>query len=195
MTGAVLYFSLLSLAMLSGKQIKECIMNKEIIIEPFEDKFLGPDSIDIRLGNQIMVAKNIADVIDSDNPANFWEAKDISERGFILNPNQFILGTIHEKIGIGNGLSCQIEGRSSVGRMGIMVHVTAGIIHAGWGITNPSRITLEMYSVNPNPVILRPGIKIAQLTFVRLDEAAEKGYDEMSGKYTGHSNPHPPKGL
>ena len=181
--------------MLSGKQIKECIQRGEIIIEPFEERFLGPDSIDIRLGNQIMVAKNIADIIDSDSPADFWERRDIGEKGFMLNPNQFILGTIQEKIGVGKSLSCQIEGRSSVGRMGIMVHVTAGIIHAGWGITNPSRITLEMYSVNPNPVILRPGIKIAQLTFFRLDEAAEKGYDEISGKYTGHKNPHPPSGL
>jgi dCTP deaminase len=188
-------FPFLDVFMLSGKQIKECIMKKEILIEPFEEKFLGPDSIDIRLGNQIMIAKNIADIVDSANPANFWETKEITERGFILNPNQFILGTIYEKIGIGKKLSCQIEGRSSVGRMGIMVHVTAGIIHAGWGITDPSRITLEMYSVNPNPVILRPGIKIAQLTFVRLDEEAEKGYDEMSGKYTGHDHPHPPKGL
>ena len=182
--------------MLSGSEIKELIKSKDVVITPYDESLVGPDSIDIRLGHEIMIAKNVADVIDSSKPVNFWERKEVSEKGFILNPNQFILGITLEKIGLSNAISAQIEGRSSVGRLGIMVHVTAGIIHAGFGSKDPSNITLEIYSVNPNPVLLKPGIKIAQLTFFNLNKRADVGYDQMkTSSYIGQDKPLPPRGL
>ncbi len=183
------------MALLSDEEILKEMEAGHLRIEPFNKELLGPDSLDIRLGNELLLAKNIPEVIDSRNPANFFDEVKIDDDGFVLSPGDFVLGTTLEKISLPDHIAAQIEGRSSLGRLGVMVHVTAGIVHVGFGKLKPSRLTLEIYSVNPNPVRLFPGMKIAQLSFFSLSKPVGKGYDELpSSKYAGQEKPLPAKG-
>ena len=179
---------------LEKHDILKLIEEGELKIEPFDEKLLGIDSIDVRLSNYLLVAEEDEDTIDPFKPKNFWREVRIDEEGFELTPGMFVLGSTIERVGLGNTIAGLIHGRSSVGRLGIMVHVTAGMIHAGFGKLEPSRITLEMYSVNPNPVLLKPGMRIAQLAFVKLSRPSEELYDEV-GKYVGLKKPTPPEPL
>lgn len=183
------------MTILSDVEILEELKKGNLKIEPFEKEMLGPDSIDIRLGNTILEAKKTNKIIDPLDPKsiNFFEEKDISN-GYILKPNSFILGTTYEKISLPEDIAAQIEGRSSIGRFGIVVHMTAGIIHAGFGLKKASALTLEISSVNPNDIIIRPMMKIAQLTFFRLGKKSSKGYDMLPlSKYISQEKPEKPK--
>ncbi len=178
---------------LNREEILEYIKNGEIKIEPFEKSNVGVDSIDLRLGKEILIAKAIGKTIDPKKPENYWEKVELKD-SIEIGRGDFILASTLEKISIGNKVAAFIEGRSSIGRLGIMVHVTAGVIHAGFGKIKPSRITLEIYSVNPNPVKLYYGMKIAQLVFIKLSKPSEVLYDEV-GRYVGLKGPLPPKPL
>ncbi len=179
--------------MLSRNEILEEIKQGRLKIEPFDISMVGNDSIDIRLGDELLISKAINDVIDVKNPKDMWEKVKLDEKGFLLYPHQFLLGSTLESISLPEDIAAFIEGRSSVGRLGLMIHVTAGVIHAGFGNLKPSKITLEMYSLNPNPLRIYPGIKIAQLTFHRLESKTEP-YDKK-GSYFNQQKPLPPKGL
>lgn len=180
--------------LLNKEEILEYIERGEIKVEPFDKSLVGIDSLDLRLGEEILIAKDINKTIDPKNPENFWEKKYIGENGIELKPGSFVLASTLEKIGIGKSIAAFIEGRSSLGRLGIMVHVTAGLAHAGFGELKPSHITLEMYSVNPNPVKLYKGMGIAQLAFIKLSKPSKTSYDEI-GKYVGLKGPLPPKPM
>jgi len=185
------------MSLMSDVEILEAIKKGELRIEPFEKENLGPDSIDIRLGKEMLLAKNVGKTLDplKKGETNYFEKVSLSENEpFMLGHHQFVLTNTVESIGLSSGIAAQIEGRSSIGRFGIVVHMTAGIIHAGFGSKKPSTLTLEVYSVNPNPVLLHPGMKIAQLSFFRLGSRASKGYDSLKGsKYVGQQKPEPPK--
>lgn len=181
------------MSLMSDVDVLDAMEKGEIGIEPFDRKLLGPDSLDIRLGNDILVSKTVGKTIDPNRPENFFEGRKI-DGSFTLEPGQFVLGTTVERISLSDTVAAQIEGRSSLGRLGIMVHMTAGIIHAGFGSKEPSTLTLEIYSVNPNSVYLHAGMKIAQLSFFRLNRKASRGYDFMpTSKYVQQEKPLPPK--
>lgn len=181
------------MSLMSDIDVTEAMDKGEIKVEPFDRKYLGPDSLDITLGNEILVSKAVGKTIDPNKPENFFESRKI-DGSFTLEPGQFVLGTTAERISLSESVSAQIEGRSSLGRLGIMVHMTAGIIHAGFGAKEPSALTLEIYSVNPNSVYLHAGMKIAQLSFFRLNRKASKGYDFMpTSKYVQQDRPLAPK--
>ena len=171
------------MTILSDKEIMREIKSGNLKMTHFEKSMLGPDSIDIRLGDSILEARKIGKVIDprDKKSCNFFSEKKIDRDGYVLKPQSFVLGHTLERIGLPNNIAAQIEGRSSIGRLGIVVHMTAGIIHAGFGGKEPSSLTLEISSVNPNEVLLFPGMKIAQLTFFRLGESATLGYDSLPG--------------
>lgn len=180
--------------MMSDNDVLEAIERGEIKVEPFEKGLLGPDSLDIRLGNEILMSKAVGKPIDPHKPENFFESRKI-DGTFVLEPHQFVLGSTLERISLSDTIAAQIEGRSSLGRLGVMVHMTAGIIHTGFGSKSPSALTLEIYSVNPNSVYLHAGMKIAQLSFFRLGRRASRGYDDVPGsKYVQQEKPLPPKG-
>lgn len=181
------------MSLMSDMDVLEAMKKGEIKVVPFDKGFLGPDSLDIRLGNEVLISKTTGKTIDPNKPENFFESRKING-SFTLEPGQFVLGTTSERISLSESVSAQIEGRSSLGRLGIMVHMTAGIIHAGFGAKQPSALTLEIYSVNPNSVFLHAGMKIAQLSFFKLNRKASKGYDYITGsKYVHQSKPLPPK--
>ncbi len=180
------------MALMSDIDVLDATDKGEIQINPFDKNLLGPDSLDIRLGNEILISKIIGKIIDPNKPKNFFASRKIDP--FTLKPKQFVLGTTLERISLSDSIAAQIEGRSSLGRLGIMVHMTAGIIHAGFGAKEPSALTLEIYSVNPNSVYLHTGMKIAQLSFFRLNRKVSRGYDFIpTSKYVNQNKPCVPK--
>ncbi|VVB66608.1 dCTP deaminase, dUMP-forming [Candidatus Gugararchaeum adminiculabundum] len=183
------------MSLLSDVEILDEIKKGELRIEPFDRKMLGPDSIDIKLSGELLVAKKVGRVLDPAKKENeFFEKVKIPDEGFVLKCGMFVLGSTEEKIGLSDSIAAQIEGRSSIGRYGIVVHMTAGIIHAGFGAKTPSTLTLEISSVNPNDVLLRKGMKIAQLSFFKLNRKASTGYDFKEGsKYVSQTAPQAPK--
>ena len=179
--------------LLSDSEIIEEVGKGNIKIEPFDKSLVGPDNLDVRLGATILIAKKKG-IVDVKNISNFFEEKNI-EDGYVIEPGTFLLGSTMERFSLPNNIAAQIEGRSSLGRIGLMVHVTAGIIHAGFGLKEPSSLTLEIYSVNPNPIKIYPGMKIAQLSFFRLGKEASLGYDQNpKSKYLSQKSPVMPKG-
>lgn len=180
--------------LLSRSEILEEIAKGGIRIEPFEPELVGPDAVDLRLGTKFIELKRISETIDATRISKEIYTKAIeSKDGYLIKPNTLVLGTTVEAISLSNRISAQLEGRSSLGRAGILVHMTAGIVHAGFGKKEPSTLTLEIYSVNPNPVVVKPGMRIAQISFMRLGKEAEKGYDEIAGsKYVAQKGPLPP---
>jgi len=178
--------------MLSDEEILECIEKGDLKIEPFVKSNLGPDSIDIRLGGELLICRcknRVLDLEKRDEANEVFESVLLS-RPYPLKPNQFVLGKTMEKFSIGKNLVAMLEGRSSIGRFGLVVHMTAGIVHAGFGMKEPSTLVLEMYSVNPNIVLLKPGMKIAQISLMRLGKEARVGYDfRKDSKYVKQDSP------
>ncbi|MBI4399238.1 dCTP deaminase [Candidatus Micrarchaeota archaeon] len=183
------------MSLLSDSDILEAIEKQSLKILPFRREHLGPDSIDICLGREILVCNKINRQIDSrKKDVECFEKVAINNEPFVLKTHQFILANTEEKISLSNEIAATIEGRSSIGRLGILVHMTAGIIHAGFGSKEPSTLTLEIYSVNPNDLLLHAGMKIAQLSFFKLNRKATTGYDFIeSSKYIAQKSPEPPK--
>ena len=176
--------------LLSNNEIRKCIDNGEIVLENLDMNNIGPDSVDIRLDKRILVAKKTGKVIDPRNGIDMeFDEYDLSKEPYALKPGDFVLASSYERIGLSNHITAQLEGRSSLGRLGIVIHMTAGLIHAGWGLKKPSALTLEISSVNPNPVLLHYKMKIAQLSFMLLRSPASTGYDECKdSKYVGQSD-------
>lgn len=165
---------------------------------PFVREHLGPDSLDITLGDEVLIFKQNCDntpidPLKKDGLERCFEKVRVG-REFVLKKNQFILANTAERISLADNISAMLEGRSSLARFGIMVHMTGGVVHAGFGSKTPSTLTLEIYSVNPNDIVLKPGMKIAQLSFFKLSSPASEGYDAKSGsKYVAQTSPVPPK--
>lgn len=177
---------------LPDTEIAESIRKREIIIEPFKKENIGPCSIDLTLGTNFKLFTNEIDSLDPNSLEDIEKNTLLVERKgrpFIIKPGQFILGVTEELIGIPKHLAGTLEGRSSVARMGIMVHA-AGLLNPGAGIKDPMPIVLEIFCQNSSPVKLHPGMRIAQLMFNRLNSPASKGYDELkSSRYSGQKKP------
>lgn len=148
------------------------------MIEPYNPDQVEPASYDVRLGNDFKIfERDETPFVDLDDPTDI--TKDVHVRNgdyFLLHPGEFALGATVEVVHLPDNIVSRIEGKSSVGRLGIQVHVTAGFIDPGFH----GPITLEMASHHPLPIKLRPGKLIAQLSFEFMDEPARKPY---SGRY------------
>lgn len=144
------------------------------LIEPFTPEQVQPASYDVRLGNEFKIfERDHRTEIDLDDPADITKHVHIRDGDyFTLHPGEFVLGVTKEKVNMPDDLVSRIEGKSSVGRLGILVHVTAGFIDPGFR----GPITLEMASLHPLPVKLRPGKLIAQLSFERMAQPAAEPY-------------------
>jgi len=177
---------------LSDRDIKKKILNQEIIVKsPLKD-FLSQvhaSSMDLRLGKFFRIFQHSKHaLIDPKNPpANITKLIEIPENEkFIVQPGEFILGVTMEKIGLSDDLVARVEGRSSLGRLGIVVHSTAGFVDAGFFGT----ITLEISNLNRMPIALHPGMRICQLAFETMSCKAEVPYSaKKSQKYQGQEMP------
>ena len=171
---------------LSDRTLREQIAAGRIIIEPFDDEFVQPSSIDVRISNLFRVFRNYtARAIDvKEDMATLTEPIELAPDGvFMLHPGEFVLGSTFERIGVPDDLVGRIEGKSSLGRLGLIVHATAGFVDPGFR----GSLTLEITNLTRVPIILWPGKPIAQLSFMTLDQPAERpyGHPELGSHYHG----------
>ncbi|PSP84869.1 dCTP deaminase [Halobacteriales archaeon QS_1_68_17] len=165
----------------------------ELVVEPLDDPDLQvqPASVDLRLGREFLEFQrtNISCIHpDSEQEVEEYVTETYVEEGddFILHPGDFVLGTTHERVEIPPDLIAHVEGRSSLGRLAVVVHATAGLADPGYR----GQITLELSNLGTAPVALTPGMRISQLTFTELTTAAERPYgSERGSKYQDQSGP------
>jgi dCTP deaminase len=161
------------------------------VLEPFDDVMVQPSSIDVRLDRFFRVFNNtrythIDPSVQQDDLTSLVEPVD--DEPFVLHPGEFVLGSTFELVTLPDDLAGRLEGKSSLGRLGLLIHATAGFVDPGW--TN-GQITLELSNVAPLPIRLWPGMKIAQFSFVQMDAAAERpyGHPDLGSKYQGQDGP------
>ena len=176
---------------LSDGTIRRLLEDGRLIIDPLEDVQIQPASVDVRLGTEFLVFRNhVTEVIDPyDKPTDLNERVQVPEgTAFILHPGEFVLGTTVEAIGLPDDLVARVEGKSSLGRLGLLIHATAGFVDPGWP---RGQITLELSNAATLPIKLWPGMRIGQLSFHSLDAAAERpyGHADLNSKYVGQSGP------
>ncbi len=158
---------------LSDRSLKALIAKGELVIDPFAGTAVQPASIDLRLGNHfLMVDDSVSTPLSLDAPVPYREIK---HTPFIIKPHSFLLATTLEYIRLPNGITAFVEGRSSIGRMGLFIQ-NAGWVDAGF----EGKITLELFNANPLPITLQVGRRICQLVFCKMDITAEIPY---RGKY------------
>lgn len=177
---------------LSDKDLKIALKSGKIKIKPSPDlkTQLGSCSIDLRLGNAFRIFESgVHGVIDPrKNVAKEFTKEIIVKVGdsFIMQPGDFVLGTTIEDVEIPDDLVGSLEGRSSIGRLGIIVHSTAATIDAGWR----GRITLELANMGELPVALYPGMRICSISFEQLSSPADVPYyKKKMAKYVGQKGP------
>ena len=173
-------------SVLSDATIRELIDSGRIVIDPFDPSMIQPASVDIRLGNSFRVFHNhrIQSIDLGNPPRDLTEHVEIADDGeFVIHPGEFVLGRTHEWVEIPEDVVCRIEGKSSIGRLGLVVHATAGFVDPGFKGT----LTLEIANFNSVPIVLRPGLFICQLSFMALDRPAERpyGHPELGSHYHG----------
>ena len=177
---------------LSDRTLREEIASGRILIEPFVPDNVQPSSIDLTVDRYFRVFRNhTARVIDvKENQEDLTELVEIgADDVFILHPGEFVLGATAERIGVPDDLVARIEGKSSLGRLGLLIHSTAGFIDPGFD----GHITLELANVANLPITIYPGMKIGQVSFLRMTSPAEHPYGSTAAgsKYQGQRGPTP----
>lgn len=175
---------------LSDRTIREEIQRGRIIIEPLDWSCLQPASIDVHLDRKFLVFRNsrrpYIDVRqNTDDITEMVETE--GDNPFILHPGEFVLGSTLERITLPDDIVGRLEGKSSLGRLGLLIHSTAGYVDPGW----QGQLTLELSNVSNLPVTLYHGMKIGQVSFLRLSTPAENPYgsEKLGSKYQGQSAP------
>ena len=172
---------------LSDIDIKNGLSNQSITIDNFDLTRLQPASYDVLLGYEFMVFdSHKIDCIDPRSPLSHYTTKvtlNSEDDHLILHPGQFILGVTLDRFGCNNQYACQVMGKSSLARLGLIVHTTAGFIDPG----NVLNATLELANVNSIPIKLHPKMKIGQIAFWELKTPAERayGHKDLNSKYYG----------
>jgi dCTP deaminase len=172
---------------LSDGTIRRLVGEGRIVIKPWDPSLVQPASIDLRLGDTFRVFHNhkVAAIdLREGPPAALTEQVDVTrDEGFVIHPGEFCLGRTEEWVELPDDVVARIEGKSSLGRLGLIVHATAGFIDPGWKGT----LTLELNNLTRVPIKLYPGLLIAQLSFMALDQPAERPYGspELGSHYQG----------
>jgi len=179
------------MVVLSGEQIREYVKLGKIIIDPYDEKLVGPSQVDLRLGTKFRAFRGnkLVDPRDKKSIEQNTRLIDTKGKPFVLRPRQLVLGITQERVAVPNDLVASIEGRSSIARMGVFIHISSGHVNPGSGTKEPIPVTLEILNMNPSPVKLYPGMRICQLLFYTMDRAVRRGYDELKGKYSGKLEP------
>src|SRR5438445_12059880 len=177
---------------LSDRSIREELAAGRIVIYPLDESCIQPSSVDLHIDRYFRVFLNHAmGFIDvKQDQEELTELVGIKEDDvFILHPGEFVLGSTLERVALPDDLVARLEGKSSLGRLGLLIHSTAGFVDAGWN----GHLTLELSNVANLPITLYPGIKIGQISFLRMTTAAEHPYGstETASKYQGQRGPTP----
>ncbi|MEO6508341.1 MAG: dCTP deaminase [Patescibacteria group bacterium] len=174
---------------LSDRDIKIALKNKEISITPFHEKYLQPASVDLHLDKHFLIFDATSHIaIDPKEPLDdmMKEVTITDDRPFILHPGEFALGMIYEITGVTEQFVGRLEGKSSVGRLGLLIHITAGFLDPG----NRLKMTLELHNTANLPIKLYYKMPIAQMAFEKLSSPCEHPYSiELGSKYFGDMKP------
>jgi dCTP deaminase len=166
-------------------EIRGAVAEGKLVIEPFEDALVQPNSYDVRLDNRFSWHKAGEQVIDPFDSASILEGLvSVTGEDFVLRPGQFVLGATVERFSLPGDIVGQLTGKSSLARLGVMVHVTAGFIDAGFS-DPPAQITLEIVNVGTRPVRLHAGMPIAQMVFTQTAECLLPYNQKPGAKYNG----------
>jgi dCTP deaminase len=175
---------------LSDRTIRRLIDEGRIGIDPFDEDLVQPSSVDVRVDRFFRVFRNSRyPFIDVKEEMEDLTELVETEDPFILHPGEFVLGSTLERITLPDDLVARLEGKSSLGRLGLLIHSTAGFIDPGWD----GHVTLELSNVANLPITIYVGMKIGQLSFVQLSEPAEHPYGAaaLGSKYQGQAGPTP----
>ncbi len=177
---------------LSDRSIREELAAGRIVIDPLDDRAIQPSSVDLHCDSLFRVFRNdTTPFIDpKQSQEDLTELVDVKDGGaFILHPGEFVLGSTLERVALPDDLVARLEGKSSLGRLGLLIHSTAGFVDAGWD----GHLTLELSNVANLPIALYPGMKIGQISFLRMTTAAEQPYGSstVGSKYQGQRGPTP----
>ena len=178
--------------LLSDISIHKALAEGRIIIEPLMDGGVQPSSVDLHIDRYFRVFRNdTTPYIDPKQPQeDLTEIVEINEGdAFILHPGEFVLGSTYERVALPDDLVARLEGKSSLGRLGLLIHSTAGFVDAGWD----GHLTLELSNVATLPIALYPGMKIGQISFFEMSTSADHPYGskEKGSKYQGQRGPTP----
>ena len=173
---------------LSDRTIREQIEAGRIVIDPFDPECVQPSSVDLHVDSEFRVFANsrYAFIDVKQEMPGLTELVEVKpDEPFILHPGEFVLGSTLERVSLPNDLVARLEGKSSLGRLGLLIHSTAGYVDPGWD----GYLTLELSNVANLPITLYPGMKIGQISFFQLTTEAETPYGSAGGKYQGQRGP------
>ena len=175
---------------LSDRSIKEELAKGRIVIDPLDPQCIQPASVDVHLDAKLLVFRNSRrPYIDvRENMADLTEMVEASDDvPFILHPGEFTLGSTIENIELPDDLVARLEGKSSLGRIGLVIHSTAGYVDPGW----KGRLTLELSNMARLPITLYRGMRIGQISFERLTTPVDRLYGSpgLDSKYQGQTEP------
>ncbi len=176
--------------LLSDRDIRHEVDQKRIVLDPWEEAMVQPSSVDVRLDRYFRLFDNhkyqhIDPATDQPDLTRLVEVD--PNESFVLHPGEFVLGATFEVVTLPDDVAARLEGKSSLGRLGLLTHSTAGFIDPGFS----GHVTLELSNVATLPITLWPGMKIGQLCFFRLSSAAEHPYgsERYGSRYQGQRGP------
>jgi dCTP deaminase len=177
---------------LSDRSIREELASGRIVIDPLGDNAIQPSSVDLHCDSLFRVFRNdTTPYIDpKQSQEDLTELVEVAEDGaFILHPGEFVLGSTLELVALPDDLVARLEGKSSLGRLGLLIHSTAGFVDCGFS----GHLTLELSNVATLPIALYPGMKIGQISFLRMTTPADNPYGSgaTGSKYQGQRGPTP----
>ncbi|MCE5191621.1 MAG: dCTP deaminase [Actinomycetia bacterium] len=181
---------------LSDRSIKEQMMTGRIRVEPFDPEDIQPSSVDLHLGAKFQVFRNSRyPYIDpSHEQVGLMELiAATTGEPFVLHPGEFVLGATVERIVLPDDIVARLEGKSSLGRLGLLIHSTAGYVDPGWDGT----LTLELSNVANLPIVLTPGMPIGQISFTQMTTPVDRPYGTpgLGSRYQGQVDPTPSRSF
>ena len=176
--------------LLSDRDIRAELESGRVRLDPYEPAMIQPSSIDVRLDKYFRLFDNHKyAVIDpaEEQPELTHFVEVTSGEPFILHPGEFVLGSTYEQVSLPDDVAARLEGKSSLGRLGLLTHSTAGFVDPGF----TGHVTLELSNVATLPIKLWPGMKVGQLCFFRLSSPAEQPYGSgaSGSRYQGQRGP------
>jgi dCTP deaminase len=177
---------------LSDRSIREELEAGRIVVDPLLPNSIQPSSVDLHIDRYFRVFRNhtMSHIDVKQNLEDLTELVEMEEENpFMLHPGEFVLGSTLERVALPTDLVARLEGKSSLGRLGLLIHSTAGFVDAGWD----GQLTLELSNVANLPITLYPGMKIGQISFIRMTTPADVPYGSaaVGSKYQGQRGPRP----
>jgi dCTP deaminase len=180
----------LTTVLLSDRDIRTEVEAGRVVLDPYDDGLIQPSSIDVRLDRYFRLFDNhkYAVIDPAEDQPDLTRLVDVEPgEPFVLHPGEFVLGSTYERVELPDDVAARLEGKSSLGRLGLLTHSTAGFIDPGFA----GHVTLELSNVATLPILLWPGMKIGQMCFFRLSSPAESPYGSGApgSRYQGQRGP------